>query len=66
MSDILYAHGYNRTSVQLSSDEIQNILPAMLLPMVNLACNRQPPSAKFYSTSYGNFEIVLKTFFHFI
>ncbi|CAF3650410.1 unnamed protein product [Rotaria sp. Silwood1] len=34
-SDLLYAHGYNRTNVQLSINDIQSLLPAILYSIEN-------------------------------
>ncbi|CAF5131214.1 unnamed protein product [Rotaria sp. Silwood1] len=45
-SDLLYAHGYNRTNVQLSINDIQSLLPAILYSIENPGCIRQAPQSK--------------------
>ncbi|CAF4294026.1 unnamed protein product [Rotaria sp. Silwood2] len=45
-SDLLYAHGYNRTNVELSITDVQSLLPAILYSIENPGCARQVPVSK--------------------
>lgn len=46
-ADLLDAHGYNRSHLQLSVNDIQSLLPALLYSVINPGCEpRSPPSKR--------------------
>ncbi|CAF1248062.1 unnamed protein product [Adineta steineri] len=69
-SDLLYAHGYNRTNLNLSINDIKSLLPALLYSVENPGCKRQLPPTKPYPFFdiwiFGLIFIVAMKFIHLI
>lgn len=48
MSDLLVAHGFNKSDLHLSRDDLQSLLPSMLYSIENPGCQRRSPLLKTY------------------
>ena len=53
-ADLLDAHGYNRSHLQLSLNDIQSLLPALLYSVINPGCEPRSPPLKNQPFLIGN------------